>query len=70
MHSHYIKNPLFRNFTNEECKAIEERKNKELRQELIQERLSTYQMITSESLIMKKEPEKKPIEEYILIITL
>jgi hypothetical protein len=69
MHNHHAKNPLFRNFTNEEYKTLEEKKNQELRQELIQERLSTYQVIASESSIMKKEPEKKATEEYIPIVT-
>lgn len=62
MHNHHIKNPLFRTFTNEESKMLEEKKDKELRQELIRERLSTYQMIASEVSMLKKEPEKKVVE--------
>jgi hypothetical protein len=53
MHNHHIKNPLFRTFTEEENKKIEDELQKEVQQELIQERLSLYQAIG-----IKKEESK------------
>lgn len=63
MHNHHIKNPLFRTFTEEECKMLEEKKNQELHEEMIQERLSTYQVIASDNSMSRREPEKKVAEQ-------
>lgn len=62
MHSHRIKNPLLRTFTDEETKALEEKRNEELRQQLIQERLNAYQIVESDNSELKKDLEKKVAE--------
>ena len=48
MHNHHTKNPLFRTFTIEENTKLEEQKKKEMEKELINQRLSVYQILASD----------------------
>lgn len=55
MHSHHVKNPLIRQFTEEENQKLDQIKKCELKQDLIHERFSTYQVISnSKSMIVPK----------------
>lgn len=64
MHNHHIKNPLFRTFTEEENKKIEDVMQKEIQEELIQERLSFYQLIKKGGEESKKSSQSQ-VQLYI-----
>lgn len=65
MHSHHLRNPLFRTFTGEENKVIEEEKQKEQKQELIQEQFGKYQTIACDDLPTSNiREDKKTIPMY------
>ncbi len=60
MHNHHIRNPLSRQFTPEEESKIEEEKKLELHHELIEERLSVYQVMKTESSAQKAQSMLSP----------
>ena len=66
MHNHHIRNPLLRTFSKNEVETLENKKQLELRHELIQERFNCYKVISLNPAAAKNlHKEASPNNQYI-----